>query len=159
MHTRAHTTIYATPFSISENCKPLAVRLFVVRCAACTCSLALLTILSDISGLQFAMAPCLAGREIYTRCYQYIHLPFDTILSTHHAGYQPTIWRNLRQQNLSPVYCSNSGPHPRHSSAKCGWRHENDLMGWEMSTRWHMMSEKQLPIPYKGEITPEETDR
>ena len=34
------------------------------------------------------MAPCLAGREIYTKCYQYIHLPFDTVLLTRHAGCQ-----------------------------------------------------------------------
>ena len=34
------------------------------------------------------MAPCLTGREIYTKCYQYFHLPFDTKLSTRHAGCQ-----------------------------------------------------------------------
>ena len=39
-----------------------------------------------------------------------------------------TIWRNLRQQNHSPANCSNSGPCPRHSSPKCGWRHENDFI-------------------------------
>ena len=27
-----------------------------------------------------------------------------------------------------PVHCSESGPRPRHSSAKCGWRHENDFI-------------------------------
>ena len=31
-------------------------------------------------------------------------------------------------QNHSPVHCSESGPRPRHSSAKCGWRHENDFI-------------------------------
>ena len=39
-----------------------------------------------------------------------------------------TIWRNHRQQNHSPVYCSESGPRPRHSSPKCGWRHQNDFI-------------------------------
>ena len=34
------------------------------------------------------MATCLAGREIYTKCYQYIHRSFDTSLSTRHAGRQ-----------------------------------------------------------------------
>ena len=34
------------------------------------------------------MAPCLADREIYTKFYQYIHLPFDTKLLTRHAGCQ-----------------------------------------------------------------------
>ena len=34
------------------------------------------------------MALCLPGREIYTKCCQYIHLPFDTKLSTRHAGRQ-----------------------------------------------------------------------
>ena len=34
------------------------------------------------------MEPYLVGREIYTKCYQYIHLPFDTKLSTRHAGHQ-----------------------------------------------------------------------
>ena len=54
----------------------------------CTCSLALLTFFSDISGLQYAIASCLAGREIYTKCCQYIHLPSDTKLSTRHTGCQ-----------------------------------------------------------------------
>ena len=56
----------------------------------CTCSLALLTFFSDISGMQYAMAPCLAaaGREIYTKCCQYIHLPSDTKLSTRSTGCQ-----------------------------------------------------------------------
>ena len=88
MHTRAHTRIYATQFSIFESCNPLAVRWFVARRAACTCSLALLTHFVDISGLKYAMALCLAGREIYTKCYQYVHLPFDIKLSIHHAGRQ-----------------------------------------------------------------------
>ena len=34
------------------------------------------------------MAPCLADREIYTKFYQYIHLPFDTTLLSRHAGCQ-----------------------------------------------------------------------
>ena len=34
------------------------------------------------------MAPCLAGRKTYTKCYQYIHLSSDTKLSTRHAGRQ-----------------------------------------------------------------------
>ena len=34
------------------------------------------------------MATCLAGREIYTKCYKYVHLPSDTKLSTRHAGCQ-----------------------------------------------------------------------
>ena len=42
-----------------------------------------------------------------------------------------TIWRNPRRQNHSPVHCSDSGPRPRHSSAKCGWRHENDFIVME----------------------------
>ena len=39
-----------------------------------------------------------------------------------------TIWRNPQQQNQWPAHCSNLGPHPRHSSSKCGWRHENDFI-------------------------------
>ena len=39
-----------------------------------------------------------------------------------------TIWRNPRQQNRSLVYCSESGLRHRHSSPKCGWRHENDFI-------------------------------
>ena len=55
----------------------------------CTCSLALLTFFfSDISGMQYAMAPCFAGREIYTKCCQYIHLPSDTKLLTRSTGCQ-----------------------------------------------------------------------
>ena len=34
------------------------------------------------------MAPCLARREISTKYQQYTHLPFDTKLSTRHAGCQ-----------------------------------------------------------------------
>ena len=106
---------------------------------------------SDISDLKYAIALCLAGREIYTKCYQYIHLPFVTKLSTRHVERPSTIWRNPRQQNHSPVYYSESGPRPRHSSPKCGWRHENDfiVMG-DLSTRWHMMSEEQLSILIQG---------
>ena len=48
--------------------------------------LALLTKSADISGLQYAIAHCLSGREIYTNCCQYIHLPFDTELLTRNAG-------------------------------------------------------------------------
>ena len=88
MHTRAHTTSYATQLSISESCYPLAVRQFVVRRVACAWTLALLTKLSNISGLKYATAPCLAGREIYAKCYQYVHLPFDTKLSTRHERCQ-----------------------------------------------------------------------
>ena len=66
------------------------------------------------------MALCLAGREIYTKCYQYINLPFDTKLSTRHVEWPSTIWRNPWQQNRSrPVYCSESDPRPRHSFPKC----------------------------------------
>ena len=39
-----------------------------------------------------------------------------------------TIWRNPRQQNQSPAYCSDSGPRPGHSPSKCGWRYENDFI-------------------------------
>ena len=83
---------------------------------------------SDISDLKYVEALCLTGSEIYTKCYQYIHLPFDTKLSTRHVERPSTTWRNPRQQNHSPVYCSESGPRPRHSSPKCGWRHENDFI-------------------------------
>ena len=34
------------------------------------------------------MAPYLTGHEICIKCCQYIHLPFDTKLSTRHAGCQ-----------------------------------------------------------------------
>ena len=37
------------------------------------------------------------------------------------------IWRNPQQQKHSPACCSNSGPHPRHTSLKRGWRHENKI--------------------------------
>ena len=44
--------------------------------------------ISDISGVQCTMAPFLVGCEIYTKCYQYIHLPIDTKFSTRHIGCQ-----------------------------------------------------------------------
>ena len=88
MYTRAHTTIYATQFFYFKSRKPLAVRQFVARCLACTCPLALLTKFTDISGLKYALAPCLAGCEICAKYYRYIHLPFDTKLSACHAGCQ-----------------------------------------------------------------------
>ena len=52
MHTQAHTIIYATKFSISESCNPLAVRWFVARLVTCTCSLALLTNFSPEKKIQ-----------------------------------------------------------------------------------------------------------
>ena len=54
----------------------------------------MLTIFADISDLKYAMALCLAGRKIYTKCYQYIQIPFDTKLSTRHVERPSTIWRN-----------------------------------------------------------------
>ena len=45
-----------------------------------------------------------------------------------HVERPSTIWRNPRQQNHSLVYCSESGPRPRHNSPKCGWRHENNFI-------------------------------
>ena len=76
---------------------------------------------------SITIRPCLAvGREMYTKCYQYIHLSFDTKLSTRHAGFSLT--KSPMSQNHSPVYCSESGPRLRHNSPKCGWRHENDFI-------------------------------
>ena len=101
-------------------------------CGATTCGMhvfaGFVVNFSDISDLEYAMALCLAGREIYTKCYQYIYLPFDWKLSTRLVERSSTIWRNPRQQNHSPVYCSEWGPRPSHSSPKCGWRHENDFI-------------------------------
>ena len=122
MYTRAHTLTYATQFSISESCKPLAVLQFVVRHVAYTCQLALLTKFSDISGLKYAMAPFLAGREIFTKCHQYINLPFDTKPSTRYAGCQLQSDEIPDSRN---THQHAAGPCPRHSSPKCGWRHEN----------------------------------
>ena len=65
-----------------------------------------------------------------------------------------------RQQNHSPAYCSNSGPRPRHSSPKCGWRHKNDFYSdgkCPLDGTWCQRNNCQSS--HKGEITPEETDR
>ena len=43
---------------------------------------------AGISGPQYAMAPGFAGREINKKYYQYSHLPFNTKISTRHAGRQ-----------------------------------------------------------------------
>ena len=78
-------------------------------------SAGLLTNFSDISDLKYAMALCL---PIYSSSIWHK-------LSTRHVERPSTIWRNHRKQNYSAVYCSESGPRPRHSSAKCGWRHDS----------------------------------
>ena len=36
--------------------------------------------------------------------------------------------RNPQQQKHSPACCNNSGPHLRHSSPNCGWRHEDHFI-------------------------------
>ena len=50
------------------------------------------------------MVLCLVGRDIYTKCYQYIDLPFDTKLSTHHPG------RELQSDEIHDCKITHQGP-------------------------------------------------
>ena len=88
IHTRAHITIFATQFLYFRKLQ--APRIVLVCGATCCMHVfaGFVDKFSDISGLQYAMALCIAGREIYTKYYQYIHLRLDTKLSTRHAGRQ-----------------------------------------------------------------------
>ena len=96
------------------------------------------------------MVLCLAGREIYTKWHQYINLPFVTKLSTRHVERPSTIWRIPRHQNHSQVYCSESGPRPDTALQSVVEDVKTISWWWRMSTRWHMMSKKQLSILIQG---------
>ena len=112
---------------------------------------------SDISDLKYAMALCPAGREIYTKYYQYIHLPFDTKLSTRHVE---------RPSTISPTAKSLTGILQRIRSAP-----QTQLSKVWLKTWKRFYSDGKCPLDgtwcqrnncqpsYKGEITPEETDR
>ena len=159
-YTDTYNALNATQFYISESCKPLAVRYFVARRAACTCSLALLTIFSDISCLRYAIWQPASWVAKFIQSVTNIfifHLTQNFRHATQGVSYNLT---KSRQQNHSPAYCSNSGPRPRHSSPKCGWRHKNDFYSdgkCPLDGTWCQRNNCQSS--HKGEITPEETDR
>ena len=95
MRAGAHTTMYATQFSISER-KLQAPRSALISGA--TCGMHMFAGLSFLRTFQVCNTlwhPASQG----TKCYWYIYLPFDTELSTRHAEIQ----LQLRQPRLWPI--------------------------------------------------------
>ena len=69
IHTRAHTTIYATQFlksckfpKVASPSQCASLWRDMLLCVACTCSLTLLTKVLDISGRQYTVTPCFSNR-------------------------------------------------------------------------------------------------
>ena len=88
----------------------------------------------------------LRGSQDFYQCYQYIHLPFDTKLSTRHAGCQlrSDEFRDskITDRHAAPIQVCALNIALRNVAEDM----KTILKGWEMSTRWHMQSEKHLSI-------------
>ena len=56
-----------------------------------------------IPGLRYIMAPCLAGREIFTKCYRYIHLPLTYSFRSATQGASSYLTKSPTAKSLTSI--------------------------------------------------------